>query len=77
MSYTPIYDHLKKTFTYPPFVPKPLPVDHYAPEELEKYYREQAELDEKNFQEQQAKKQQEQNAAEPKKSRKKKSDDNV
>ena len=53
MSYTPIYDHLKKTFEYPAFEPKTASlVDPYSPEELAKYHEEQADLDEKNFQEQ-------------------------
>jgi hypothetical protein len=72
MSYTPIYDHLKKTFEYPPFVPKTLPPDPYSTEELLKYHEEQAELDEQNFQEQQNKKQKEQNTVKVKKTRKKK-----
>ena len=46
MSYTPIYDHLKKTFTYPPFVPKTLPPDYSDPEVLNKYHEEQAAMDE-------------------------------
>ena len=54
MSYTPIYDHLKKTFTYPKFEPKTLPPDPYSPDELNKYHEEQAAFEEENYQKQQA-----------------------